>query len=108
MNKLQEWVMQRDDSKFSAKGSGRITKLAMHLGITQPAMSKILLDGGAIRHKHARKIMEFTGLSAVELFPEWAEIFGFSEIQQTKINEAQRQELADLKNKLQKIIDSIE
>ena len=108
MNKLQEWTLMNNKGKFSRRGSNRVTELAVHLGITQPAVTKIINGGESIRYKYAKQIMEFTGLSAVELFPEWAEIFGFSEIQQTQINKMQKQELAKLKNKLQKIIDSIE
>lgn len=107
MNKLQEWLAHDKNGKFSLRGSGRLTELAKHLELTQPAVTKIVNSGNPINYKYAKQLIEFTGISAFDLFPEWAELFEFSQNQQCEINQQQKEELMQLKSKLQVIIDDI-
>lgn len=66
---LKKWVYENRASK----------KLADHLGVSQPAIHNMMCGKNIISIKHAKKIIDFTGLTAQELFPEWADVFKYSD-----------------------------
>lgn len=108
MSKLKDWVYDKSiESGRRGGGNGRCSDLANYLGVTQPAVTRMINNSVQIQNKYAIKIMEFTGLSAEDIFPEWAEIFKVSKDIQVEINMAQKKEMDELKAKLQDIIDSI-
>lgn len=57
---------------------GRITYLSHHLGLTQPAISKMIVSENPLRLKYAKKLIMLTGLSADLLYPFHHELFKWS------------------------------
>lgn len=66
---LKKWVHENRASK----------KLADHLDVSQPAIHHMMGGKNSVSIKHAKKIIDFTGLTAQELFPEWADVFKYSD-----------------------------
>lgn len=63
---LRDWV----------KGErGRISELARHLGVSQPAVTKMIDGSVDIRFKYIKPIIQLTGLRAKDLIPEYYELF---------------------------------
>lgn len=77
MNKaLRIWA---DDNPYNtgraSKGLGRTTGLANHLGLTQPAVTKMINGDIDIKSKYVKKIVEYTGIPIKDLLPEYHELF---------------------------------
>jgi len=79
MNALIEWAFKKEDGSTTKRGTGNITKLAKHLGMSQPAATKLIQREGQYNIKYAEDIMVFTGIPAEELFPAWFQIIEVSE-----------------------------
>jgi hypothetical protein len=71
---LREWAKE-DIKPHQKRGNGRISALARHLGISQPAVTKIIDGSSLIKLKYVNGIIEFTGISAKDLLPEYYELF---------------------------------
>lgn len=101
MNALQKWAIEGADGR----GSGRISGLAKHLGISQPAVTKIIQKGSHENMTYAKSIMEYTQLPAEELFPFWVDIFKYSEelkvIEKEKKKNDIQSRIGELKSELE-------
>lgn len=64
---LKEWVTENSNGR----GNGRVSALAKHLGLSQPAVTKIIDGSSQIQFKHIAEIIKFTGISARNLLPEY-------------------------------------
>lgn len=104
---LKEWAKE-DIKPHQKRGNGRISALARHLGISQPAVTKIINDGLGIRFEYVQKIIDFTGIEAKDLLPEYYEFFkkDFSKIENDanyNISLAKLSAIADLEDAIKKI-----
>lgn len=104
MNALRKWVFEKSDGSMGKKGVGRLTELAEYLGVSQPAVTKMIQNGTFQDRRYARKIMEFTKIPAKELFPFWVEVFEYSDTVQDdelmKKREEIKQRMALLQDEL--------
>lgn len=104
MNALRKWVFEKYDGSMGKKGFGRLTELAEYLGVSQPAVTKMIQNGTFQDRRYARKIMEFTKIPAKELFPFWVEVFEYSDTVQDdelmKKREEIKQRMALLQDEL--------
>jgi transcriptional regulator with XRE-family HTH domain len=104
MNALRKWVFEKSDGSMGKKGFGRLTELAEYLGVSQPAVTKMIQNGTFQDRRYARKIMEFTKIPAKELFPFWVEVFEYSDTVQDdelmKKREEIKQRMALLQDEL--------
>lgn len=104
MNALRKWVFEKSDGSMGKKGFGRLTELAEYLGLSQPAVTKMIQNGTFQDRRYARKIMEFTKIPAKELFPFWVEVFEYSDTVQDdelmKKREEIKQRMALLQDEL--------
>lgn len=91
---LRDWANDNvyKNGKHS-KGLGRVTELAKHLGISQPAVTKIIDGTVRIKFEYIESILEFTGIKAKDLLPEYYDLF---------LKDFDRIEL-NLKNKLDRL-----
>lgn len=105
MSALRKWVFEKDDGTFSSRGTKRMSNLAEFLGITQPALTKIIQNGTYQNTKYSRKIMEFTKIPASELFPFWVDIFDYSKVVQDGRFEAKKKEIQEKMKLLQDELD---
>jgi transcriptional regulator with XRE-family HTH domain len=71
---LREWARERIKPHHK-RGCGRISALAEHLDLSQPAVSKMIDGSSVIKFKYIQKIIDFTGISAEELLPEYYSLF---------------------------------
>lgn len=104
MNALRKWAFEKSDGSMGKKGFGRLTELAEYLGVSQPAVTKMIQNGTFQYRRYARKIMEFTKIPAKELFPFWVEVFEYSDTVQDdelmKKREEIKQRMALLQDEL--------
>ena len=103
MNALQKWATEGGDGR----GSGRISGLAKHLGISQPAVTKIIQKGSHENMTYARSIMEYTQLPAEELFPFWVDIFKYSDELKAMEKERRKNDIQSRINKLNSELESL-
>lgn len=105
MNKaLHEWAKE-DIRPHQKRGNGRITALAKHLGVSQPAVTKMIDGSSNIKFKYIKQIMEFTGISAKDIFPEHYELL--KESIQMEMENAVNQKKKDLLVILSKVSNDI-
>ena len=94
--------------RFINARSGKITQLAAHLGLSQPAVSKMIYKDAPISMKHAKGIMEFTGIGAKDLFPYHYELLKESfEIEMKNTIESKKSEILSLLDKIKSDVDKI-
>lgn len=68
---LRDWA----DGGRSGRGSGKISALAKHLGLSQPAVSKMIDGSVSIRFEYIKPIIEFTNIKAKDLLPDYYVLF---------------------------------
>lgn len=107
---LREWARE-NIRPHQKRGNGRITALAKHLGISQPALTKIIDGKIRIKFEYIEGILEFTGIKAKDLIPEYYELFlkDFSRIEKNlnnKLDKLKDDAMTNLNNSLNIIKDS--
>lgn len=105
MNKaLAEWAFL--DTPM--RGNGKVSGLAAHLGVTQPAVTKMIYKDAPILVKHLKGIMEFTGISAKDLIPEHYELLKQSfELEMKNAIDNKKNEILDLLDQIKSDVDKI-
>lgn len=102
---LKEWV----NADTSVKQNGRVSGLARHLKLSQPAVTKIINDASGIRFEHIQGIIDYTGISAKDLLPEYYALFEKNlEDKEKKLKEAINQHKKDAINQFKIIMYDIE
>lgn len=90
--------MSKALKKWLNEEAGRTTQLAKYLGVSQPAVTKMIQAGNWQDRRYARKIMEFTRIPAKDLFPFWVDIFEYSkDVQDEKFMEKKKDLEAKMK-----------
>lgn len=101
---LREWA--RDGA--NGRGSGKISKLAFHIGVTQPALSKMIDGSIRIKFDYIEDIMEFTGIPARELLPEYYDLFKKSlRMEIEEIFNQRKREITSVFMEMQKDIEKL-
>jgi predicted transcriptional regulator len=95
----------------NGRGSGRITALAKHIGVAQPAVTKMIDGSVRIKFEYIQGILDFTGIKAKDLLPEYYNLFekDLERIERNlnhKLDRLKCDAMENLKNSLNIIKDS--